>query len=115
MADPTPQNGRPNSAGEVAQERPSQERPNQASAREAPQRLAPVPDPDDDEKTIIGIFAIFRPAEARELTREDARRVIDLLRRRAPEPITDLRKYAYTPISRDVDAWLRVARGQPAS
>src|SRR5258706_16446340 len=47
--DPTPQNGRLNSAGEVAQERPSQERPNQASAREAPQRLAPAPVPDPDD------------------------------------------------------------------
>ena len=66
---------------------------------------------------IMEIFKSYRPAEAQELTAEDAGRLLDELQRRSREPITNLRSFARACISRDPDHWLqalqdRIARGE---
>jgi DNA-binding MarR family transcriptional regulator len=90
-------------------------RPKSSSAREQQSRLTLMPDPAADQMMIIEILKNYRPAEAAKLTAEDAGRVLDELRRRSREPITTLRTYANTCISRDPDQWLRIANGLPAS
>ena len=87
-------------------------RPKSSSVREAKPRPALVPDPAGDEMMIMEIFKSYRPAEAQELTAEDAGRLLDELQRRSREPITNLRSFARACISRDPDHWLQVASGE---